>query len=157
MGSILFSIAIYTFFSKVGYDPDIALFFFIYYLAELVPTLFVHIEYYLINKNDLFTLNSIQRTFSFDDRDAISFDQIEIIVLVLSPVMYRDSNLRFFPFDSYHYAVIIMKDGKRFVITNLMTFRIDLALKDVSGVQIERRRRFIASPSLYRFWSAVWN
>jgi len=156
-GSLIYCIVIYAFYNNVGYNSSLAIFFSIYYVALLLPTLFLHAEYYLINKNKTLNINPIEKTISFNYRESVNFKEIEKIILILTPVMYRNDGLRFFPFDNYHYSVIKMKDGKRFVFTSLMAFRLEEALKEICGVPIEKKSRFIPSPFLLRSWYYLWN
>lgn len=150
VGTVLFSIVLFYFYNQIGYEPTVFLGLSIYYLILLIPTLWVHVEYYLINKNDVFTIDSAESTISLNWQRNIYYSEIETIVFVLSPVMYRNSNLRVFPFDSYNYAVIKIKDGGQIIVTNLMVFKIEEAFKEIKGVKMERKVRFIPSPSLWK-------
>jgi len=126
------------------------------YFAGILPALFVHIEYYLINRNDVVLIGAEQKMISFNNKIAVPFNNIEKITLVMSFVLYRNDTVKFTPWDSYHYALIKMKDGGKFFFTNLMAYKVDEAMRGISEVPIEKARRFIASPLLLRCWYAFW-
>jgi hypothetical protein len=162
-GSVAYCGVIYFFLKKEEYyHTDIAfntymnLFLLLYYLVLLIPTLFLHIEYYLINKNDTVNINAIQKTITFNNQKSFVFNDIEKIILVLTPVLYRKGIIRIMPFDNYHYAIIKMKDSRQFIFTNLMAFRVEEVMKLISGVPIDKKKCFIASPLLSRYWFGFW-
>jgi hypothetical protein len=153
----MFIIVVYTFYSQMGYDPVGALTVSIYYLVLLIPTVWIHIEYYQLNKNDVFVINSTERIISSNAQGDIHFDQIEKIVFVLSPEMYRNSSFRALPVDNYGYAVIKIKDGSDLIFTTLLAYRIEEVFNGFTGVRIERKKQFIASPLLHKYWSVIWD
>lgn len=146
-GTLLFFSVGWYFYDKIGFDLDINTiqYFLTYYLILLIATLFLHIEYYLINKNDIVVIDKTKETISFNNRESITFNNMERIILVMSPVLYRNGTIRFFPTDDYHYAIIKMKDGKHFIFTCLMAYKVEEAMKNIKGVSIEKYRRFIPS------------
>jgi len=95
-GSLLCVVVAWAFYNQVGFDPLVSLSLTIYYLAFLlIPTAWVHVEYYMMNKDDVFTINPGEKTFSIDGREQFHFNQIDTTILVLPPVMYRGSKMSF--------------------------------------------------------------
>jgi hypothetical protein len=156
-GTILFCAAIYILYKEADYDVNSLIIGSLCFLVLLMPAFFLHIEYFLINKTDIVDVNASLRTVSFNDKTPVPFINIEKIILVMSPVLYRNGNINITPFDNYHYAVISMKGGEQFIFTSLMAFRVEEAMKHISGVTIEKKRRLVASPLLLRYWLAFWS
>jgi hypothetical protein len=150
IGTLLFFIAGWYFYNKIGFGVDINTiqYFFIYYLILLIATLFLHVEYYLINKNDIVIIDKAKDTIAFNNQKLVAFIDIEKIILVMSPVLYRNGTIGFFPTDDYHFAIIKMKDGDHFIFTCLMAYKVGEAMKNIQGVSIEKYRRFIPSTLL---------
>jgi hypothetical protein len=157
-GAVVFGIAIYFLAKNKGYDfcLDYLLIGYGGFFVWVSPALFVHIEYYFINRKDIVEINAEQKLILFNNRPAVAFRNIEKITLVMSFVLYRNDTVKFTPWDSYHYALIKMKDGKKFFFTNLMVYKIEDTMQEISEAPIEKARRFIASPQLLRWWYAFW-
>lgn len=152
-GTILFSFIIYFFIQNENYSTELVPFGYICYFVWLMPALFVHIEYYLINKRDVVVIDLAQKTVSINSLEPA----IEKIILVMTPVLYRNGALTFTPWDSYHYGIIKMKDGGQFVFTSLMAPKVKEAMKQINNTTIEKKRSFIPSPLLLRGWHYLWD
>ncbi|MES2560981.1 MAG: hypothetical protein V4590_14640 [Bacteroidota bacterium] len=147
-GSLFFAILVYILYQNEGYSADLLQFFSVYYLVLLIPTLFLHIEYYLKNKNDILTIDTCQELISINEQRPISFNEIEKITFFMPPVWHRKGIIRLLPFEDYHYAKIKMKNGEYFVFTCLMAYRVEEALELISGVVIEKKTRLFATTLL---------
>lgn len=144
-GSLMFTGLVYILYKNEGYSKDLVNFFSIYYLIFLIPTLFIHIEYYLKNKNDVLIIDSSERTIIINKQKPILFSEIDNIIYIMPPVWHRKGFIRLLPFEDYHYAKIKMKNGKQFIFTCLMAYRVEDALKQISGVPTEKRKFLFAS------------
>lgn len=152
-GSVLFCGLVYFLYQTEGFSWDLLNFFFIYYLILFIPTILLHCEYYLINKNDIIIINIYQKNISFNFNPAIYFSELEKITLYMPPVWYRKSFIRFLPFEDYRYATIKLMSGNQYIITCLMMYDLEKVMSAISGVSIEKKKRFIASPLLERLFS----
>lgn len=147
-GSLLFAGLVYVLYKNEGYSTDLVQFFSVYYFILLVPTLFLHIEYYIKNKNDVLIIDASQKTITINEQNPISFSEIESITYVMPPVWHRKGTIRFLPFEDYHYAKIIIKGGGEFIFTCLMAYRVEDALKQISGVKVLKRKLLFATTLL---------
>ena len=147
-GSIMMSLAIYYVIKTDGYTEGIPVVFGTIYLINFIPTLFIHIEYYLKNKNDILIIDTSKKTISINDQKPIFFSEIENIIYFMPPVWHRKSFIRLLSFEDYHYAKIKMKNGEQFIFTSLMAYRIEDVLKQISGVPIEKRKLLFATTFL---------
>ncbi|HWD90510.1 MAG TPA: hypothetical protein VG367_20435 [Mucilaginibacter sp.] len=161
-GGILLAIIGYVFYrNHHDYDMESLIFALkagaVCYLILIIPALFLHLEYYIINKKDIVVINDVEGTISINNQQPIAFDQIEKIFLLMSPPLYRNDKINYIPFDNYYYAIIKMKEGGRFIFTSLLTPKVEEVMKQINGVPIEKRRRLIASPLLGRYWFSFWS
>jgi hypothetical protein len=76
-GSILFIGLVYFLYRTEGFSWDLLYFFSIYYLVLLIPTILLHLEYYLRNKNDLIIIDLYQKVISNNTTPSIHFSEIE--------------------------------------------------------------------------------
>ena len=145
--TILFFGVGYFVYNKEGFgiNTDTVPYFLIYYVVSIIPALFLHVEYYLINRKDIVIINALKETISFNDQKVVYFKNIVKITLVMSPVLYRKGSLGFTPFDNYHYAIIMMNGGEEFIFTCLLAKKVEETMKQITDVPIEKRRRFIPS------------
>lgn len=144
-GSIMMSLAIYYILKTDGYTEGIPVIFCTIYLINFIPTLFLHIEYYLKNRNDILIIDISEKTISINGQKPIFFSEIENIAYVMPPVWHRKGFIRLLPFEDYHYAKIKMKNGEQFIFTCLMAYRVEDVLKQISGVPIEKRKFLFAT------------
>jgi hypothetical protein len=147
-GSLLFSLLVYLIYKNEGYTKDFGQFFFVYYMVLLIPTLFLHVEYFLKNRNDILTIDVEQKNIRINKQTDIAFNQIENITYFMPPVWHRKGFIRLLPFEDYHYARITMKNGERFIFTCLMAYRVEDTLKSITGVRIEKKNRLFATTLL---------
>ncbi|WP_292939389.1 hypothetical protein [Mucilaginibacter sp. 44-25] len=147
-GSILFFGLGYFLYRTEGLSRDLISFFSVYYIILLIPTILIHFEYYLRNKNDLFIIDLHQKIISYNTTLSIHFSEIEKIVLYMPPVWHRKGSIRFLPFEDYRYAAIELKSGKRHIITCLMIYDLEKIMSTIPGVTIQKKKRLIASPFL---------
>ncbi|HVW98376.1 MAG TPA: hypothetical protein VHA56_20585 [Mucilaginibacter sp.] len=151
-GSILFIGLVYFLYRTEGFGWDLINFFSIYYIVLLIPTILLHFEYYLRNKNDLVMIDLYQKIISYNTSPSIHFSEIERIILYVPPVWHRKGFIRLLPFEDYRYATIELKSGKQYIITCLMMYDLEKVMSTISGVTIEKKKRLIASPLLDRLF-----
>lgn len=145
LGTVIMLIAVYFVIQADGYSDGIPIIFGTGYLIILIPTLFLHIEYYLKNRNDILIIDTSEKTISINEQKSIFFNQIESIIYVMPPVWHRKGIIRLLPFEDYHYAKIKMKNGEEFIFTCLMAYRVEDVLEQISGIAIEKRKMLFAT------------
>jgi hypothetical protein len=138
-------------------DPFFRLQIFVWlFIIQLVPVLYLHFEYSLINRGSSLVVNNDLSFFKYiKNHEAIdlNFNQIARIVLYLPPSAYRGSierKMQFLPIEPYGYAVIYSKEGDKIIITSLMMPDVYKELEKIKGVPIDKKKRLFASPSFER-------
>lgn len=110
------------------------------FLLFFVPQLILHINYFMKNRWDIFfyypkgqriTINRKGESTSF------SFSDIERIKQFKSYPLAED-RMQWFPWDSYNYSIIQLKNGKEFTITSLLVPNMDLPI-DSKRIKLEKR------------------
>ncbi len=99
------------------------LFFSVFFLAQLIPLLALHLNYYSVNKRDILTFNPINREINFSHYDKdVTFDLDDIDhIIVYKSYALKFKAIQFFSFDDYNHAVISINNGNKIVITSLLT------------------------------------
>ncbi|MDP4270143.1 MAG: hypothetical protein Q8909_08445 [Bacteroidota bacterium] len=138
-GSIMFVIylliAFFYFGEVYGFEKHLIWFFSILFIVNIAVVLYLHFQY---NKEDEGKILSIDRENSLMTIDngrekiLIPFVEIQKIEIHMMPSKYRGSNIQFFPFEEYNYAVIFVGHEKYIItclmIENLRQFFLDLGL-----------------------------
>ena len=111
-------------------------------ILDGIPTLYLHIEYYLTNKSEKYKVN-YDELIRYKNGISTSFkvSDIEKIKIYLSPSLYRGSDLHFLGIEAYHYARVYLNTGEELIITCLLTLKVEKALRLLKGVKIERQKR----------------
>lgn len=143
--TLLFPVGIYYVYINDGYTDGIPIIFGISYSLIFIPTLFLHIQYYMKNKNDVLIINISEKTICINEQNVVAFNEIEKIIYVMPPVWHRKGFIRFLSFEDYHYARIKMKSGQEFIFTCLMNYKVEDALKQIDGVPVEKRKSLLAT------------
>jgi hypothetical protein len=115
---------------------------------DAITSLYLHLEYLSHNKGDEYEVRGNELIRRKDGKETIyKNDEIEKVIVYLSPALYKNSNFHFLSIEGYHYAVVKLKSGDKLIITCLLTPRVDKSLKQLKGVLFEKRRRFFCSIS----------
>ena len=124
--------SILSFLSPNESHEDSVLIGIIVFVVFGLPAVIIHVNYYLVNKDDILKYSDEHRkiviihkgvttTFSLDDIDYvkqyISFNEAEN----RSPVA---------TWDEYNHSVIYLKDGKIFTITSLLVAKLELPIEN---------------------------
>jgi len=141
-GIAFIGVAYYLYY-LLGYNCDVELGVVIYYLMLTIPTIYIHIQYYLLNKNDVVIVDMLQKTIHINEGNLIPFKEIKKIVIFMSFVKFRRGFVKYLPSDNYQYAKFEFEDGKRYTLTSLMVPKLEAFINTLESVQIERKRRFI--------------
>jgi hypothetical protein len=101
------------------------------FLLFLIPQLILHFDYYLKNKGDILFYDPEGRWIKIDHKEVssiFSFDDINLVERVKSYPLAED-RMQWFPWDSYNYSVIHLKNGQKFLVTSLLVPNIDLPIE----------------------------
>ena len=77
--TIIFLIIVIYIYKVDGYDDGILIIFGSAYAIIFIPTIFLHLEYYIINKNQFLSINVIEKTILINEDQKVNFDEIEKI------------------------------------------------------------------------------
>lgn len=124
------------------FDRPAVVIFGIFYLIDLIPVLYLHIEYWLKNKNETYEVHFDELVqFKNGEKTIYKVSDIKKITVYLSPALYRRSNLHFLGIEAYHYARVYLTSGEELIITCLLTPKVEKAVSRLRGVKIERKKR----------------
>lgn len=111
------------------------------FMVNHLPALYLHYQYWNINKNDIFEVrtNKIIRK-SGTGIDQIHKDEIDKIVVYKAGTAdeggYPVSSM-----EPYHYVHILTKAGEELILTCLLTYGVDeIIAEHFQGVETERHR-----------------
>jgi hypothetical protein len=124
-----------------------AIFFaFAFYSIFFLPSLYLHIEYYLKNRGQrVEILESEIRLYDRDGRlKKYASEDLEKVILYKSASLDK-GGIPLTPVEVYHYARIISKQGGEIVITCLLAPNVELLVRMLKGVSVERKKQFFAS------------
>lgn len=125
-----------------GFEIDLFVFFGAFYFLNILLVLFLHIQFYSINKNCMITFDKTLKEIIYKSKESllkVNFDDIKNIEIHMTPSLYRKSSFQIFPFEQYHYAVIIT-ETKRIIITNLMIINASDVFSDLD-LKVKRVKR----------------
>ncbi len=147
-GSLMFAFLILYLYRDPLFNKELIVFFIIYYLILFIPTLFLHIDYYLKNRKDVFFIDTLEKSIRINNLKLISFNEVESVHYFMPPVWHRKGFIRFLPFEDYHYAKINFRNGEQFVFTSLMDWRVEDTLQQIGAVSVVKNKRLFATTLL---------
>jgi hypothetical protein len=126
------------------FDKDITLIFAVFWLVYTIPTLYLHIEYYLQNKHDMFIIANQEITVEKHGKQTTYLARdIKEIVVYMAPNIIKGNYFRFLPIESYYYGHVKTITGQDLIITSLLTPNVRDVLKQVNvGRYFEEGRLF---------------
>ncbi len=116
------------------FDSDVTFIFFIFWIIYTIPVLFLHVEYYLCNRNETFTItdneilldkNGITTTYKKSD--------IKEIIVYMAPNVVKRNYFRYLPIESYYYGRIKTNAGEELIITSLLTLYVRETMKQLDA------------------------
>ena len=126
------------------FNKNFVLAFLIVWSLDLLPALYLNLTYLSKNKGEEYEVRDTELIRRKDGEETIyKNDEIEKIIVYLSPTLYKNSNFLLMSIQDYHYAVVKLKTGEKLILTCLLAPRIDKSLKQMKGVLFEKRKRFI--------------
>jgi hypothetical protein len=116
------------------------------FLLFLIPQLIVHLRYYQLDKGRSFYYTPERQQLLLRLKNGrefeFSFDDIESLERSKS-IPLAENRMLWFPWDSYNYSIVRLKNGQQFVITSLLVPNMDLPLEES---KIKLRKRFYCYP-----------
>jgi len=136
---ICFSILILYY---LRFDKYFVQVFLVFWAIDLLPSFFLHFTYYLRNKREEYEIRTNALIKRKDGEEIIYLNnEIEKIIVYLSPALYKNSDFHLLSIEAYHYAVVKLKTGEEIILTCLLAPRIDKSLKQIQGVIFEKQKR----------------
>lgn len=92
------------------------------FLPPLIPTLYIHITYYIKNKNDLLIFDSDNEKLLLSNvsyQIEVSLNDIKCVIQYLTPAL-SEKRVGWLPWDSYNYFKFVLKDKREFTFTCLI-------------------------------------
>jgi hypothetical protein len=126
-----------------GFTKGLILIFGIFYLVNLLVVILIHFYFLYKSKNITILKNPFIEKIIFDidgKSRIISLDGKEKIEVHLPPSLFRGDKISWFPFEDYHYAIIITKEAN-YVITCLVMPKI-MEEFDKLGIKYTKKWRF---------------
>lgn len=116
--------------------------FLVVWALDLLPASYLYITYLSENKYEEYEIRETEliRRKGGEER-VYTNDEIEKIIVYLSPALYNNSNFHLLMIEGYHYAVVKLKTGEELILTCLLSPRLDKSLKQMRGVLFEKRKR----------------
>lgn len=144
--TLLIILAIYFIGNDSGFSTQLYSFFGIFYIINLLPALYLHLEYYICNRKEVYeiTKNELIR-YKNGKRNCYSNDEIHKIVIYMAPSIYRRSNLHFLAIEGYYFARVFTKNGEELNITCLLSDELEEAVRLLSNSAYERKKVFFAT------------
>jgi hypothetical protein len=141
--TILLPIAVWLVGNNKGFENSLFYFYGIFYTANLLVVLSIHLYYFYNSKNIVIIKNIFAEKIIYDYdgvSKTINLDGKEKIEVHLTPSMYSGRKIQIFPFEQYHYAIIITKEAN-YVITCLVMKDI-MKEFDKLGIKYTKKWRF---------------
>jgi 5-bromo-4-chloroindolyl phosphate hydrolysis protein len=109
---------------------------------DAITSLYLHFEYMAKNKGEEYEVRDTELIKWKDGEETVyKNNEIEKIIVYLSPALNKNSNFHLLAIEGYHYAVVKLKTGEELILTCLLAPRIDKSLKQMRGVLFEKRKR----------------
>lgn len=132
----------------LDFKPDAIKVFGIFWLALTLPSLYLHIEYLIINSGQSIQLDCDQLIITQGSKSVgFKFADMDKIILY-KPASLDKGGIPLSPIESYHYARIFMKSNEEIIITSLLFPKVEKLVNLMGGVRRERRKR----PFCSIFW-----
>ena len=106
----------------------------IVFLLFFIPLVIIHLQYYSLNYGMEMIYDDMEKSIVIKDtkKDTVSEFKLKDIkhIFHISTPAFAENRMHWFPWDSYNYSDIFLKDGRKFRITSLMVYRLELPVGD---------------------------
>lgn len=143
--TLVVTLALFLIWGYFNFEQDFLLVVGLFHLFFTIPAIYLHIEYYIINKGEEIEIdhNEIVIRKDGETRKHNCNDISKIIVYKSASLDKR--GIPFTAIESYYYARLITKSGDEIIITCLLTPKLDEILQHINGINYERKKRFFCS------------
>lgn len=137
---VFISIMIYLYF-RDGYNIGFIAFY-MFLTINFSFTLYLHIAYYLKNKNEVYIIKKdrIEKTYK-DKKEVFYSSDIKKIVICKSANV-DGWGITYITFESFRIARVYLNDETNFIMTNLLEYDLEKPLSIIENVKFERRKGF---------------
>ncbi len=136
-----------------NFDLRLVFVFLIWFFITEGPGLYLHIEYWLRNKNEVYILEEKGlRIIKNGESEEFPINEIHKIVVYMSPNMYKQWPFYFFSMEQYHYSRVFLKNGSYLYITCLLAPNVYQTLSNLKGVSIKKRKWLFNSTYFPERW-----
>jgi hypothetical protein len=142
---VIFSFGFVTW--AVNFDPPAVLIFSVATIILMLPAMFLHIEYFLVNKTQSIHLSAEGVVLQTIDKKITHYPitELEKIIVYQSGNMEEGGRPRL-PIEFYFYVKILTRNTKEpIIITSLMLSKSLEEITVLKGIPIEIKRTFFAS------------
>ena len=122
-------------------EPYIYVFIFIF-VTDILPTLMLHVQYWLANKGAVLTVSREFNRLTYSDRFQSLTYGLDEIAGLLHVASYGGGS--WYSFSEYRYFRIIFRDGKEIVITSLMVKDMKFLFEMLLGLKANKKLRVYA-------------
>ncbi len=124
------------------FDESFVKVFVVIWSVDLLPALYLHLIYLSKNKGEEYEVRDTELLRRIDGKETVyKSEDIEKIIVYLSPALFKNSNFHLLAIEGYHYAVVKLKTGEELILTCLLAPRVDKSLKQMQGVLFEKQKR----------------
>lgn len=138
--AILIPFASYSYYK---YKIEMVLYpYYLFIITNFIFTVYLHVAYYTKNRGEKFIIekHKIERIKN-EKKEIFYSSDIKKIVICKSTNMDK-WGIPYTTFESFRIAIVYLKSGENFIMTNLLTYDIEKPLSIIENVQFERRRGF---------------
>lgn len=149
LSAILMSVGSILLLAFFNFNSGIVLICSMAFLFFVLPGIYLHIEYWFINKDEKYIIaqDSITQVKKGKEETYYSNDIKKIIVYGSATLFKTWFHLS--AMEQYHFARIFLKNGETMVITCLLTPRVDKSLEILKDVDIKKRKGLFNSTYIY--------
>ncbi|MBR9777659.1 MAG: hypothetical protein GYB55_22590 [Cytophagales bacterium] len=129
----------------LNFDETVVVIFGIFFLADAIPALYLHLEYWLSNMGEQYEINT-NAIIRYKDGDQLkySIENIYKVILYKSASMGK-GGIPFLAIESYYYARVIFKSGEELIITRLLTSKLEDVVRSFKGVPFVSKKRLFCT------------
>ncbi len=136
--SIFFAVVFFVAIVWQRFDKTYIVVLSIGYLIDLIPALFLHIEYWTENRGQVVLMNPEEIVIRKGvEETVIKAEEIRKITLHQTPSQSDNSSMRYFTIGSYYFAHIYLKNGEDLILTSLLSPRLKASLRKLKGVYFD--------------------
>lgn len=129
----------------LDFDRPAVFIFGIWWAVDLIPALYLHLEYLLMNRGLSYEITTNEFIQGENDQErTIKVEEIDKVIVYKSASMDK-GGIPFLAIESYYYARIILKSGDEFILTRLLIPKLEEVIKSLKGVKFLRKKRLFCT------------